>query len=355
MHQIKKVVSALVLAFFCLPASNAQNKVQIMIVGSSHYNSDSIGYYREIIDKLKRFQPDMVFGEDLAPADLRSLEENNYGKRTFEKRHDYIQRLNPSNTNNRAIAKGYRALANFQYLHRARMDLAIKLIKNSDPGNGNYQVFILEEYMKPHFSNEELAYYDQSFGPLDSLKKVGLYRPNSEYHQIFFPLLYELGHQKIYPMDCQKYDIAWTRAWAKTDSLIKIMERTAKEDSTSPEARTLQLIETYASYTEEEKKLFDGKPYEGMNTDRYKTLDAAWNFYGGEAFYGFPGFPTEAVKEMMHYWQLRNEGMCQNILQQARAHKAERVIVAVGASHLKAMEEILEKQDDVELINFNTP
>ena len=55
------------------------------------------------------------------------------------------------------------------------------------------------------------------FGSVDSLKKMGLYRPGSEYSKIYFPLIYQLKQDRIYNMDCQTYDKPWGEAWNKTD------------------------------------------------------------------------------------------------------------------------------------------
>lgn len=351
MKRIAYVVS------FCLLTHGiqAQERLQILIVGSAHQNADSADYFRQVIDRLKRFQPDAVFGEYLSAEDLRELEPNNYGRTSYQKKYDYLSPRNPQpgiKSRRRALA-ALKALDGFAYLHKARIDLALYDLLTGDTGNGMYQLYVLETYMKSHFGEKELAYYNQHVGTLDSLKKVGLFRAKSEYNQIFFPLLYELGQAVIHPMDCQRHDVPWSKAWAKADSLIKKMEAIAKADSTSEEARTVRLIEEYTSYTEEDKRLFDAHPYEGMNSDRYKTLDAAWNFYGGQAFYGFPGFPTDAIKAMIQQWLLRNEGMCKNIVERASALKAKKVLVGVGASHVKWMEEILSKNPQVELIQYN--
>jgi hypothetical protein len=207
--------------------------------------------------------------------------------------------------------------------------------------------------MKDKFGKEELAQYTKMFGGTDSLKKAGLYRAGSEYNKIYFPLIYQLGQDQIYKMDCQTYDKPWSAAWAKTDSLYKIMINKAKADSTSAEAATAKAIETYWGYNKEEEKVFNADQYAGMNTVKYGVLDEAWNFYGGSHFYGYAGFPTESVKAMIAQWMLRNEGMCKNIIGQAKAKNAKRVIVGVGASHRKWMEEILAKNPNVKIINYN--
>jgi len=354
-----KHILNLSLAFFLLIAVvaklNAQNQIEIVIVASSHDNSNSTQNFQTIIDKLKNFKPDMVFGEYLPAEDYSKLADDNWAKKAFKKKFDYINKLNPGTPKNIAkeIARNQKALASFPYYHKTRMNLAVEYAKMWDRGNFDYQMFVLESYMKPKFGKEELAEYAKMFGSVDSLKKLGVIRPGSEYHKIYFPLIYQLGQSQIYNMDCQTFDKPWGEAWAKTDSLYKIMEKKAKADSLSPEAKTINAIEKYWAYSPAESKQFDADEYAGMNTTKYTQLIEAWNFYGGRKFYGYAGFPTDALKDMVAQWTLRNEGMCKNIIEQAKAKKAKRVIVGVGASHRHWMEDILAKNADVKIVNYN--
>lgn len=354
-----KTILKLSLAFLLLSAValklNAQNQIEIVIVGSGHDNSKSTQNFQAIIDKLKNFKPDMVFGEYLPESDYTKLEADNWAVKVFKKGHDYIEKLNPETPKNitSQLKKDQKALTSFANYHKTRMDLAINYAKNWDRANAEYQIFVLENYMKNKFGKEELAQYTKMFGSLDSLKKAGLYRAGSEYSKIYFPLIYQLGQDQIYKMDCQTYDKPWSVAWAKTDSLYKIMINKAKADSTSAEAVTVKAIKAYWEYSKEEEKVFNADQYAGMNTAKYGVLDEAWNFYGGSHFYGYAGFPTESVKAMIAQWMLRNEGMCKNIIEQAKAKNAKRVIVGVGASHRKWMEEILAKNPAVKIINYN--
>ncbi|MGM9479143.1 DUF5694 domain-containing protein [Pedobacter sp. GSP4] len=355
MKSILNLSLALALLMGVSNQSNAQKQIEIVIVGSAHDNAKSTVNFQAIIDKLKNFKPDMVFGEYLPENDYAKLEEDNWAKKAFGRGHDYLEKLNPETVKNikAQIRKDKKALASFAYYHKTRMDLAVNYAKNWDRGNADYQIFVLENYMKNSFGKEERAIYAQMFGNTDSLKKAGLYRPGSEYAKIYFPLIYQLKQDQIYNMDCQTYDKPWSEAWAKTDSLYKIMTAKAKADSTSAEAATVKALEAYWNYSPNEAKAFNADPYAGMNTVKYGELDEAWNFYGGRHFYGYAGFPTETVKEMIAQWTLRNEGMCKNIIEQAKAKNAKRVVVGVGASHRKWMEEILAKNPGVKIINYN--
>ncbi|PWS32156.1 DUF5694 domain-containing protein [Pedobacter paludis] len=355
MKTIQKISLALLILFSIAIKSNAQNQIEIVVVGSSHDNSNSTQNFQAIIDKLENFKPDMVFGEYLPETDYAKLEDNHWAKKAFKKGHDYLEKLNSEAVKNPLlqIKRDKNALASFDYYHKTRMDLAVNYAKIWDRGNAEYQIFLLENYMKSKFGKEETAKYNQMFGSVDSLKKAGLYRPGTEYSKIYFPLIYQLKQDQIYKMDCQTYDKPWGQAWGKMDSLYKIMLAKAKADSTSDEAKTVKAIDLYWNFTPEEAKTFNADPYAGMNSKKYGELDEAWNLYGGRHFYGYPGFPTDALKEMVAQWVLRNEGMCKNIIDQAKAKDAKRIVVGVGASHRIWMEEILAKNPNVKIINYN--
>lgn len=333
----------------------AQNQIEIVIVGSGHDNSKSKENFQSIIDKLKNFNPDMVFGEYTSNEDYLKLPATNWAVTSFSNGRNFIINRNPGQTKNisNQINKAQKGLISFPYYHKTRMDLAVNYAKNFDRANTEYQIFVLENYMKTSFGKGEQDTYAKMFGNTDSLTKARLYRTSSEYSKIYFPLIYQLKQNQIYAMDCQKYDSAWSVAWTKARLLVETMQAKAKADTLSAEARTVKAIEKYSSYTKEDYKIFQTSEYAGMNTPRYATLDASWNFYGGEHFYGYEGFPTDAIKAMIEQWVLRNQGMCDNLVNQAKQHHAKRIVVGVGASHRKWMEDILAKRTDVKLINFN--
>ncbi|RZJ43479.1 MULTISPECIES: DUF5694 domain-containing protein [Pedobacter] len=335
--------------------SNAQNQIEIVIVASSHDNSKSTQNFQAIIDKLKNFKPDMVFGEYLPAEDYAKLENDHWAKKAFRNKVNYINRLNPETAKNNTtlIKKNQKALASYPYYHKTRMNLAVEYAKTWDRGNFDYQMFVLENHMKSRFGKGEEKEYSEMFGSLDSLKKLGIIRPGSEYNKIYFPLIYQLGQNQIYNMDCQTYDKAWGQAWGKMDSAYKVLAQKAKADSLSPEGKTMSAIDKYWVYSNEEEKKFSADEYAGMATEKYGELIEAWNFYGGRKFYGYAGFPTENLKDMVAQWVNRNEGMCKNIIEQAKAKNAKRVVVGVGAAHRVWMEEILAKNSEVKIINYN--
>lgn len=328
--------------------------MEILVLGSDHENKPGAEDYAMVTQKLAQFKPDMVLGEYLAPADYEALEPGTWAYQGMKKSKDYVARTYKTIPKNldKKIKDAERALNKSPYDHKRRIDLAAWYVMQSDRANADYQIYLIEHEMKKHFKAAEMTYYTERFGTLDSLKKVRLYRPLSEYTNIYFPLLATLKHTKIYPMDCQKYDRPWSVAWAKTDSEYKELSRKAKADSNSAEAKTYRAIITASNFTADDKKRMTKSPYYNMAHPRYAELIDVWNFYGGSAFYGWAGFPDQHVKDMYKQWTLRNEGMCENVRRQAKAIGARRVVVAVGAGHRRIMEEILAKDPNVKIVSY---
>lgn len=352
MKTLSKLLSTLIL--FSLSNILFAQQIQILVVGSSHENKPGAENYEMVIEKLKNFQPDMLFGEYLSPADYNALAPGSYAFEGLKKAKKLVASgyALPVKNLEKKITSASKSLYKFPYYHKLRMDLASHYVMQGDRGNAEYQFYLIEHHMKKAFGKDEQAYYQAHFGNLNSIKNARLYRPLSEYTNIYFPLLYTLKQNKIYPMDCQKYDLPWSAAWGRADSAYQVLKAKAKGDTASAEAKTYAAIQKYSDLTEDDKKRMTPSPYFNMAHDRYSELNDAWNFYGGSHFYGWAGFPENDVRAMIKQWNLRNEGMCANVLKQAKEQKATKVIVGVGAAHRKLMEDILSRDPDVKIVSY---
>ncbi|HEY4652191.1 MAG TPA: DUF5694 domain-containing protein [Pontibacter sp.] len=339
----------------CAAFSTQAQQIEIVIVGAAHGNGGTDEFYRPVINKLKNYKPDMVFGEYLSAEDQKAvLAAGHSSAKNITRKMDYLKARDPKAAQKKMnTAKAYASLGKFANYHKTRMDLARSLYLNHDRGNAEYQFYILEQHMQDKFEKSEQAYFDKIFGGIDSLRKVGFIRKNSEYQRIFFPLIYELGHAKIYAADCQQYDADWTKAWQSAMAKRNAMNATAKADSTSKEAAAVKALALYSAAANERMKGIDYTSYEFLNSALYAELDEFVNFMGGPKFFNEPGYITEEVKQMLHWWEKRNEGICENIILQAKEQGARRVVVGVGASHRKGMEEIFARMPDVKLVNYN--
>ncbi|WP_157530527.1 DUF5694 domain-containing protein [Hymenobacter norwichensis] len=355
---MRKVISALVLlCSLAVREGKAQQPLEVVIVATSHYNGSKPAEYRPVIEKLKAYRPDMVFGEYLTAVDAQQLPADQAMARSYQRWQKYLQRreLTATPLTAKQAAAAQRRLRKAPTLVRPRVDLARYYTAGYDRGNAEYQLYLLEEPLKGLLTAADRTYYTQAFGPADSLRKVKLVRPLTEYHTIIFPLLHELGQEQIFGMDCQRYDGPWNTASGQAYTQYVALQKGFKVDSTTAQAATYRRIDgaKTAYFAHLNTAPTDADAYRLLNTPAYEKLDAALNFYGGEALYGAPGFPTQAVQDMHVQWKLRNQGMCENVVRQARAQKAKRVLVAVGASHGQAMREILAQMPQVRVRIYN--
>lgn len=355
---MRKVISALVLlCSLAVREGKAQQPLEVVIVASSHYNGSKPAEYRPVIEKLKAYRPDMVFGEYLTAADARQLAPDQQMAQPYQRRLKYLQRreLTTAPLTAKQAAAAQRRLRKTPALVRTRIDLARYYALTADRANAEYQLYLLEEPLKAQLTAADRTYYTQAFGSSDSLRKAKLVRPLSEYHTIIFPLLHELGQPQLAGMDCQRYDEPWNNASGEAYTQYLALQQAFKADSTTVLAGTFRRIDAaktaYFAYLRAAPN--DAEGYHLMNAPVYEKLDAALNFFGGEALYGAPGFPTEAVKNMKVQWLLRNQGMCENVVRRAREQGARRVLVAVGASHGQAMREILTQMPQVRVLTYN--
>jgi len=55
----------------------------------------------------------------------------------------------------------------------------------------------------------------------------------------------------------------------------------------------------------------------------------------------------------IHWWMMRNQGMCDNVVKQAGALGLKRVVVIVGANHRKFIQDIFKRMPNVTVKNIN--
>ncbi|MCA8833220.1 DUF5694 domain-containing protein [Hymenobacter pini] len=354
---LRRLLFCLLLVLPLAARSQSAAPLEVVVVASSHGNPGPDASYRPVIEKLKAYKPDMIFGEYISATEMQQLPADSYAPRLFRARRQFVQQRSPQARplTERQMEKARQALAGFPYYHKTRINLARSYVLGFDRANAEYQLYLLNQEMKPRFGGQELTYFNTIFGGSDSLQRRRLVRPTSEYHKIFFPLAYELQHPQVYPMDCQLYDAAWSAAWAQADKQMKALKARVKLDSTSAEAVTLRRINAagtaYGNYGPTTNTPL--AIYQALNAPAYAQVDEPVNFYGGVALYGTPGFPTEEVKAMKAQWLLRNQGMCANVVRLARQQGARRVVVAVGASHGQLMSELLRAMPSVTVVSFN--
>ncbi len=336
-------------------AQSTDGPLEILIIGTSHdYGKQPVEKFDYVKDKVRAFRPDAMFGEWLSASDYDAIPDY-WNKATMEQRYAYVKSLGYPAPKNYAgfLRDSYKALRENPNYHQTRMRLTNALLQHHDYGNAQFQLYQLMQ-RKDAFGAEEKATFVKTLGPVDSLKRLS-YRTTSEYYNLVFPLMNELHLDQMMAMDCQKYDMDWQKAWDRVDPLVKAFDAQTDKDTTSAAAMACKALNQRTSQLQAS---VNAAGQAGMTTrffnapegDEYLNIV---NFYGGERLFGVAGFPEKELADMLHYWQLRNEGMVQNVVTRARAAGAKRVVVAVGANHRAIMAKLLRAMPGVTVYSLN--
>jgi hypothetical protein len=326
--------------------------LEVLMIGASHdYGKNLVEQFNYPLDKALAFRPDAVVSEDLSADDFNALTDY-WNMATVKKRLAYLQSVEyPAPKNPDAFIRDtYKLLREHPNYHQDRMKLARALYLKHDFGNARYQFYRLDK-AKGTFGDEERAAYQAILGVPDSLYRSR----SSEYHNIFFPIMDKLQQDRLIPMDCQKYDLQWQAAWEGADSLFHKWETGVEKDSTSADARRYAaLMKRTDDLGKRVKEAHQArKETEFLNSPEGDEFLNIVNFYGARRMFGAANFPEKALSKMLHFWQLRNECMCQNLVSRARAAGAKRVVVGVGANHRKIMVDMLKAIPGVTVYTLN--
>ena len=343
------------LFFFLFFASNlmAQN-IEVLLIGTSHdYSKNPPQDFSKIHDKIRQFKPDAFFGEFRSKEDERLLMA--YWCKTYN--NERIERLRKK----RPIAEkdlpkvigDFKAkIAQNPNDWQTRIDLAHAYFLDQDVSNGRFQMWQAYHNKQTPINQTIFEYSKLVLAPdMDSLHKAVANYSNSEYDRIAYPMMMEMGFKEIYPMDCQVYDLNYSAA---VDSLWTRYNEFQKDS-----------VNKYtADFKKWEKKMYDGqrKMKEIEKTDKYFTeysntdeagkIGASFDYFLPE-MYDFNGFPKEEALASLHWWQMRNEEMCENTVTRARKLGVKRLVVLAGSNHRIAMQAIFEKMPNVKVWNIN--
>jgi len=69
--------------------------------------------------------------------------------------------------------------------------------------------------------------------------------------------------------------------------------------------------------------------------------------------YNMNGFPKEEMLSKIHWWIMRNKGMCYNVISRAKMVGAKRVVVIAGANHRRYMQDIFDTIGAIKVRNIN--
>lgn len=327
-------------------------KVDIVLIGVSHnYSNYPQQDFSGIYSKIKKFKPTAFFGEFLSKEDER-LVMDYWCKQDNIKRLEILRKNR--NTPIEALPKTIDSLRKLSLLkpqdYRVKADLAHAYYLNQDVANGHYQFWQVFSNLQQTPNTELENYVNKLLSPqLDTTGRSMKRLKTSEYALIAFPMMLEMKIQELLPMDCQDYDLNWV---ASSVAFYNKFETFKKDTTYTNELKVILTkrdkgFEKSASIEKKSKNVTDW-----LNTDEASIIFASGDFYFPE-LYDMKNFPREEMLSQIHWWLMRNNGMCNNVVNQARALGLNKVVVLAGANHRKYMQDIFKKMQNVTVKNIN--
>ncbi|WP_316829710.1 DUF5694 domain-containing protein [Pedobacter aquatilis] len=340
--------------FLLFSLSCSAQKLEVFLIGVSHdYSKYPKQDVSDIYRKIEGFKPDGFFGEFLSKTDEQNLMD-------YWCKKDNLARLKMLRKN-RDIAESQlmkkidslkkmvlQQPENFQL----KTDLAQALYLNQDVSNAHYQYWQVFDALKAKPDAKLQAYVDAVLSPrLDTTGRSMRRLQTSEYALIAFPMMRKLGIRELLAMDNQDYDLNWGASWAAFDAkFLSFRKDTSAVFRKELKEKLEKINNGFTEYDRIEKT--SNKVTEWLNTSEASAISASGDFYLPE-MYDMKGFPKEEMLSKIHWWLMRNEGMCKNVVANAKAKGLKRVVVIAGANHRKYMQDIFEKMPGVVVKNLN--
>ncbi len=339
---------------FLISINAKAQDIEVLLIGVSHdYSKYPTQDFSSIHQKIRKFKPDAFFGEFLSKQDERLVMD-------YWCKQPNISRLKKLRSN-RAIKEvllqhtidSLKKRSNQQPSdYRVKADLAHAYYLDQDVANGHYQFWQVYNFLQHHPDAELENYIEKLLSPrVDTIGRSMKRVKTSEYAYIAFPMMQELGIEDLMSMDCQDYDLNWQASWGAFDARFAWFRKDMADSSKKHLKSALTAIENgFEKYAKTEKS--SNTITEWLNTDEAAEISASGDFYL-PIMYNMNGFPKEEMLSKIHWWIMRNEGMCHNVVDRAKLVGAKRVVVIAGANHRKYMQDIFKTMQAVKVRNIN--
>ncbi|MBK8051740.1 MAG: hypothetical protein IPK35_00310 [Saprospiraceae bacterium] len=359
-----KFIHLIIFCSFTLPifSQTPTQDLEVLMIGASHsYDPNSNQDLTRIHEKIRIFKPDAFFGEWLSPEDEKSIK-NYWNKANVLKRTSRLMSRKPIKEND--LNSEINQLENHENHNpddmKAHIDLAFAYYLNLDAGNGYFQMWQVAKYLKSNQQDTAVFNYARRlFLPvsIDSLHKMINYYSDDEYDYIAHPMMIKFGMKKMYPMDSQRWDEKWNKAWAEADSIFKTRLEVYKTDSLSQTGIKVnqlnKLVQKRMDYLMEDavKKYGENHFTEVLNSPQITEWIYRINFVSDE-YRQLDFFPADFYGWMLHYWWLRNNDMCDNTINRAKSNLFKKVVIVVGTNHAAIMTKLF-KEKGIKVTNIN--
>lgn len=336
--------------------------LEVLMIGASHsYDPKTPQDLTGIHAKIRAFKPNAFFGEWLSPEDEKAIK-NYWNKEGVMKRYERLKsrRNIPESELSAEIARLEAIIAKNPKDMKSRIDLAIAYYLAFDAGNGYFQMWHVGKYLQKNSKDTVVFNYARKMyftSAIDSVHKAVANYIDDEYDYIAHPMMLELGFKKIYPMDSQRWDEQWSKAWGDADSVFNGKLDKYKTDSLSETGKKVkelrEVVKNRMAYLQVDAAKTYGKNHatEALNGPQMAEWLFKINFFA-EEYRELDFFPADLYGWMTHYWWHRNNDMCNNTINRAKTNGFKRVVIVVGANHTAAMTKNF-KEKGVKVININ--
>jgi len=331
---MRKSLLLFALGFLFTPLLQAQSKVKILLVGTVHEFQDSLFQKQSIdkhLDRLRKFAPGLICVESIPTWDTLSLKAVRASSLTYAQRLRSERNLNNQNLD--AYLRSGLMEVNSEpenLIYRSR--LANYLYANHDFWNAYYHWFLLQERLlsNPNLRTKELS---ETF-VLDSIHtRVFTNQLPTEFGRIIFPLANQLSINYLENIDDRSDDAEFSRLSKKMPGRLLL---------------NLKLFKAL--------RFYNGLKKESMEAERKGMLIEKVNSesFQSRLVNAIDELPTrwvkgQAARRLQELWYLRNRRMADRIVAVTQKHKADCVVVFVGAAHLEFIARELRKNPGFEV------
>ncbi|WP_129002345.1 DUF5694 domain-containing protein [Filimonas effusa] len=328
--------------------------IDILLIGVSHdYSKYPAQDFSGIHNKIRKFKADAFFGEFLSKEDERLVMD-------YWCKEPNINRLKKLRSNrtikDELLPHTIDSLKKLSLLqpndYRIKADLAHAYYLDQDVANGHYQFWQVYHFLQQQPDAQLENYVEKLLSPqLDTTGRSMKRLKTSEYAFIAFPMMRESGIKELLSMDCQDYDLNWQASWGAFDAAFTLFRKDIADSVKHHLQSALATINNgFEKYDNIEKS--SNAVTEWLNTAEASGISASGDFYL-PIMYKLKGFPKDEMLSKIHWWIMRNEGMCHNVVNRARVAGAKRVIVIAGANHRKYMQDIFRTMPNIRVRNIN--
>lgn len=340
--------------FFSIAVNASAQDIDVLLIGVSHdYSKYPKQDFSGLHNKIRKFKPDAFFGEFLSREDERLVmdywckQPNINRLKMLRSNHTIKDELLPHTID--SLKKLSLLKPNDYHL---KTDLAHAYYLDQDVANGHYQFWQVYDFLQQKRDAALENYVGKLLSPqLDTTGRSMRRLKTSEYAFIAFPMMREFGILELLSMDCQDYDLNWQSSWVAFDTAFSLFR---KHLAASAETDLKSALDSINKGFEKYKNIETTSTTmtEWLNTDEAAAISASGDFYL-PVMYKMNGFPEEEMLSKIHWWIMRNEGMCHNVVNRARMTGAKKVVVIAGANHRKYMQDIFRKMPNVRVRNIN--